>query len=315
MKISSKKAIIIGANGQDGKLLFQLLSDYNYSIIGIDKDGVKTNKTTWKTKVDISNKNQVFSLIKKTKPDEIYYLAAYHFSAQDKRNDIYQELRQSYEINVLAFLNFLESVRLLSPKTKIFYAGSSLLFGNTITKIQTEETPFNPNGTYGLSKASGASLCRLYREKYRVFAAVGIMYNHESEYRTDNFLSMKIIRGAKNIAAGKQQKLIIGDLKARVDWGYAPDYVQAMKLILSLKKADDFIIATGQAHSVLDFVKITFKAFGLDWKKHVKEDKKIISEKRKVLIGDTKKLKLATDWKPSVTFSEMIKKIINNLDK
>ncbi|QQG52625.1 MAG: GDP-mannose 4,6-dehydratase [Candidatus Falkowbacteria bacterium] len=315
MKTAKKKAIIVGASGQDGRLLFELLADSGYSVIGLDKNGIKTNRTAWKSKINISDKHQVFSLIKKFKPDEIYYLAAYHFSSQDKRGDIYQELRQSYEINVLAFLNFLEGVRLFSPKTKIFYAGSSLLFGNPPAKIQTEKTPFNPNSAYSLSKAGGASLCRLYREKYQVFAAMGIMYNHESEYRTDNFLSMKIIRGAKNIAAGKQQQLVVGDLKARVDWGYAPDYVYAMKLILNLKKADDFIIATGQSHSVLDFIKITFKEFGLDWKKYVREDKKIISEKRKVLIGDAGKLKTATGWKPSVSFAEMIKEIINNLDK
>ena len=315
MKTNKKKALIVGVNGQDGKLLFKLLSDFGYAIIGLDKNGLKTNNVIWKNKINISNQNQVFLLIKKFKPDEIYYLAAYHFSSQDKRGDIYQELRQSYEINVLAFLNFLEGIRLFSAKTKIFYAGSSLLFGNAPTKIQTEKTAFKPTGAYGLSKEGGANLCRLYREKYNIFAAVGIMYNHESRYRTDNFLSMKIIRGAKNIAAGKQKELIIGNLKATVDWGYAPDYVLAMKLILNLKKADDFIIATGQAHTVLDFVKITFKNFGLDWKKYVREDKKIIGEKRNVLIGDARKLKMTTGWKPSVSFPKMIEKIINNLDK
>ncbi|MFA6417347.1 MAG: GDP-mannose 4,6-dehydratase [Patescibacteria group bacterium] len=315
MKTANKKAIIVGAGGQDGKLLFKLLSDFGYAIIGLDKNGIKTNNVIWKNRINISNQNQVFSLIKKFKPDEIYYLAAYHFSSQDKRGDIYQELRQSYEINVLAFLNFLEGARLFSAKTKIFYAGSSLLFGNAPTKIQTEKTPFKPTGAYGLSKEGGANLCRLYREKYQVFAAMGIMYNHESQYRTANFLSMKIIKGAKDIVDGKEQKLIVGDLKARVDWGYAPDYVLAMKLILNLKKADDFIIATGQAHSVLDFIKTAFKTFGLDWKKYVREDKKIIGEKRNILIGDSRKLKMATGWKPSVSFSKMIEKIINNLDK
>jgi GDPmannose 4,6-dehydratase len=315
MKTINKKAIIVGASGQDGKLLFELLASSGYSIVGIDRNKITTNNLIWKTKINISDKNQVFFLIKKIKPDEIYYLAAWHFSSQDKRTDVYEELRQSYEINVLAFLNFLEGIRLFSLKTKIFYAGSSLLFGNAKTKIQNENTPFNPNGAYGLSKASGVSLCHLYREKYKVFAAVGIMYNHESQYRTDNFLSMKIIRGAQNIAAGKQKELIIGNLKATVDWGYAPDYARAMNSILNLKTADDFVIATGQAHTVLDFVKITFKNFGLDFKKYVKEDKAIITEKRTILIGDAKKLKTATGWTPSVTFSEMIKKIINDLKK
>jgi GDPmannose 4,6-dehydratase len=303
MKAKNKTALIIGSQGQDGKLLTQLLTGLNYKVIGVDKNGI-----------DIQDRQAVFTLIKKNKPEEIYYLAAFHFSSQDKQDNAYNDLYQSYQINVLALLNFLEGIRLFSPKTKIFYASSSLIFGNSKTKIQNENTPYNPNSAYGITKMNGALLCKLYREKYNIFASVGILYNHESKYRADNFISMKIIKGAINIKSGKQDKLIVGDLSAKVDWGYAPDYVKAMQLILNNKQADDFIIATGKLHTVLDFIKITFKTLGLNYKKYIKENKKIINERKAVLLGDAKKLKAITGWKASVNFSQMIKKIINNLD-
>lgn len=314
MKPQVKTALIIGVNGQDGTILFNYLSGLDYRIIGVGKNNIKTIGIKFNKKLNINRRNDVFDLVKKIKPDEIYYLAAFHHSSQDKNNDFYKEFKKSYEVNVFAFENFLEAIRLYSIKTRIFYASSSLIFGNCRQKKQNEKTPYKPNGLYGLTKMDGMSLCRLYRDKFNVFAASGILYNHESEYRTDDFISMKIIKGAVNIKKGIQKKLEIGDLSAVVDWGYAYDYVRAMRLILNLKRADDFIISTGKSHTVLDFIKESFGYYGLDWRKYVKENKHIIKEKRTVLIGDSTKLKRKTSWKPSVDFSEMIKKIINKLD-
>lgn len=314
MKTKNKKALIIGVNGQDGKIAFNYLSGLGYKIIGVDRGSVKTFKTKWNKKVDITNKNEVFELIKKVKPEDVYYLAAYHHSSQDEKIDFYDDLQLSYEINVLAFINFLEAIRLYSLKTKIFYASSSSIFGNCKDKLQNEKTPYNPNSPYGLTKMEGLMLCRLYREKYNVFAAAGILYNHESEYRTENFISMKIVKSALNIKKGTQDKLVVGNLSAIVDWGYAYDYVRAMKLILSSKTADDFVIATGKSHTVLDFVKITFNYLGLDWKKFIFENKNIIKEKKSVLTGNYKKLRDATNWKPSINFRQMIKKIIDKVN-
>jgi len=314
MKIKNKKALIIGVNGQDGRILFDYLSNLNYRIIGVDKKNIKTVGVKWDKKIDITNKSEVFELIKKIKPSEVYYLAAFHGSAQDKENNFYNDFKLSYEINVFALSNFLEAIRIFSVKTKIFYAGSSLIFGNCKTKKQNEETPYHPDSLYGLTKMDGVSLCKLYRRKFNIFAVSGILYNHESEYRTENFISMKIIKRALDIKRGLKNKLVVGNLSASVDWGYAPDYIKAMKEILNLKKADDFIIATGESHTVLDFVKVTFNYLKLDWKKFVFEDKNIIKEKRVVLVGDSTKLKTVTSWEPSVNFSEMIKKIVNKLD-
>lgn len=314
MKSQAKTALIIGVNGQDGTILFNYLSGFKYRIIGVGENNIKTVGIKLNQKLNISRRKDVFDLVKKIKPDEIYYLAAFHHSSQDKNNDFYEEFKKSYEVNVFAFENFLEAIRLYSIKSKIFYASSSLIFGNCQQKKQNEETPYKPDGLYGMTKMDGMSLCRLYRDKFNVFAASGILYNHESEYRTENFISMKIIKSALNIKKGKQKELIVGDLSASVDWGYAYDYVKAMRLILGLKIADDFIIATGKTHTVLDFVKESFKHCGLDWQKYVKENKNIIKEKKTILIGDSTKLRRETNWEPSVNFSEMIKKIIDKLD-
>ncbi len=314
MKTREKTALIIGVNGQDGTILFNYLSGLKYRIIGVGKNNIKSVGIKLNQKLNINKRNEVFNLVKKIKPDEIYYLAAFHHSSQDKNNDFHEEFKKSYEVNVFAFENFLEAIKLYSPTTKIFYASSSLIFGNCRQKKQTEETLCRPNGLYGITKMDGMSLCRLYREKFNVFASSGILYNHESEYRTENFISMKIIKSAMNIRNGVQKKLVVGDLSAIVDWGYAYDYVKAMNLILNLKTADDFIISTGKTHTVLDFIKIVFNCFNLDWKKYVLEDSSIIKEKKSVLSGNSHKLEQATSWKPSVSFSEMIKKIISKLE-
>lgn len=315
MSKKNKKALIIGVNGQDGKILFDLLLKNNYSIIGIDQKSIRTHKSKWNKRVDITKKNEVWNLIKKNNPEEIYYLAAFHFSSQDKRTDFYNDINQSYQINVFSFLNFLEGIRLFSKKTKIFYASSSLIFGDYQTKKQNELTPRNPNSIYGLTKMDGMSLCNLYREKYSIFASVGILYNHESEYRSNNFVSKKIIECALRIKKGSKEKLVIGNLNAVVDWGYAYDYVKAMRMILKHNKPDDFIISTGKSHTVLDFIKITFKYLNLDWKNYIIENKKIIKRNNGVLIGNNRKIKKNIKWSPDISFKKMILTIINNLNK
>ena len=312
MKTTNKKALIIGASGQDGKILSDFLTQRHYQIIGVDQKENLLSKSK-QINIDINQPRAVFRLIKNTQPREIYYLAAFHHSSQSKAKSPAAELQESYKTNVLSFLNFLEGIRRYSPQTKIFYASSSLIFGNGQKKKQTEKTPYNPTSAYGLTKMDGTLLCQLYREKYGLFAAAGILYNHESSFRSEDFISMKIIKSALRIKNGEQKKLIVGDLKASVDWGYAPDYVRAMYLILNSPSAADFIIATGKAHTVLDFIKIVFNYLGLDWKKYVIEDRGLITPQRRMLIGDSRKLRQTTGWRPSVDFVTMIKTIIGKL--
>ena len=261
----AKKAIIIGVNGQDGKILFDFLVKKNYALIGLDKNNIRVYNYKWSAKVDITSTQSVINLVKKIKPDEIYHLAAIHHSAEEKSLDSSDYIHQSYQINVYSLINFLEAIKTYSPRTKLFYAASSLIFGDAPKILQTENSPLNPNSIYGIDKATGLFLCRLYRQEYGIFAAVGILFNHESAQRSEKFISRKIIQGAIDIKNKKAKELVVGNLQAQADWGYAPDFIEAMHKILQTKMAADFIVATGQPHRVLDFVKIAFGSLDLDW--------------------------------------------------
>lgn len=310
-----KTAIIIGSEGQDGKILFDFLSEKNYKLVGVGRKSVRSKGLKWNRVVDITKVKEVFDLVKKIKPDEIYYLAAFHHSSQDRTQDDLILLNKSYQINFFSVANFLEAVRRFSPQSRLFYAASSLIFGSLAYGKQNEATPFNPDSFYGLSKLDGLLLCRLYRQKYGLFISTGIFYNHESAYRQIKFVSRKIIQGAINIKNKKQNILKIGSLHSEVDWGYAPDYMVAAYKMLQTSFPDEFVVATGKKHSVLDIVKLTFGYFGIDWKRYVIEDSCIISRKRSVPLGDARKLARVTGWKPSVDFKEMIIKIVKQLDK
>lgn len=313
MTMKNKKAIIIGSDGQDGKIAMRLLIKNKYLVLGIDKSSFNTEGIDWKEMVDIRDKNQVFNLISSINPDEIYYLAAFNQSSEDKKISDGELFKRSYDINVFALLNFLEAIKRFSPKTKLFYASSSMIFGNTKDGLVNENTPFAPDTPYGITKLDGMMICRYFRDNYNVFASSGILFNHESEFREEKFLSRKIIQGAINIKRGLQKELILGNLGAEVDWGYAYDYVEAMRAILDLGTADDFIIASGKKHSVSEFAKEAFLCLGLHWKEYVKEDKNILTRKRNAIYGSIKKLQKATGWKPKVGFREMIMKIITKL--
>lgn len=308
-----KSALVVGCDGQDGRIAVKLLDEKGYHVLGISKTPEKTSSPRGfkRVAVDITSFNEVSRLIKKERPEEIYYLAAFHHSSQDKKIDNISLLTKSFRVNVLSLLNFLEAVRLFSPSSKLFYASSSLIFGEAKAAAQNEETKFNPETIYGITKADGIFLCRMYRKQYGVFAATGILYNHESTFRKEKFLSQKIVTTALRIKKGKSKSLVLGDLKAEVDWGYAPDYVRAMYKILQLEEPDDFVIATGKKHSVLYFAQTVFNMLGLDWKKYVKEESEILTRKRASLVGDARKLRASTGWEPKTSFEEMVKILIN----
>ncbi len=305
-----KIALIIGCEGQDGRLIRELLLSQGYAVLGLARGIVHSVNVAWDRPVDIFKQEIVLDLMKTVSFDEIYYLAAHHQSSQDPSQDNTFLFKQSHAVNVEGLLNFLEAIRLRAPKAHLFYAASSLLFANTTTNIQDEQTPFAPDSIYGMTKLNGLLLCRYYRQQYGVFASTGILYNHESPYRAANFISTKIVQAAVKIKQGKQEGLVVGDLNASIDWGYAPDYVKAMQQILSAPEGDEFIIATGQKHCVRDFVQIAFDCVGLDWKKYVKEDIGIMTRKRKSLVGNSQKLMDATGWRPSVDFKGMIKLLV-----
>lgn len=302
-----KKCVIVGSSGQDGTILLSALSKMNYGIIGIEWDRVDCiNTDIVLKKIDISRREDVIGLIDIYKPDEIYYLAAYHQSSEDKAIDNITLLEKSIEVNIVGLGNFLEAMRIHVPKSRLFYASSSHIFKGTKSEFQDEKTAINPTCIYGITKASGLFICRHYRTNYGTFASTGILYNHESRYRSNNFVSMKIINGAINIKNGLQNKLQLGDLDAEVDWGFAPDYVDAMIKILNIEKSDDFIIASGEKHSVREFVQIAFELLGLDWRNYVDQDSAIVTKQKVALVGRSDKLRTETGWEPSVNFREMI---------
>lgn len=311
-----KRAIIVGAGGQDGRLLHELLKEYNYDILGIARGRTYCDRPNGNSEpIDISDGGAVQDVVGAFQPEEIYYLAAFHHSSQDTAIAEQELFRRSFDVHVAYLIHFLEAIRRVSPRTRLFYAASSHIFGETLDGLQDERTPVNPGCIYGITKAAGLFTCRYYREKYGVFASVGIMYNHESIYREAKFVSRKIIKSAVDIKANRQEKLILGDLDAVIDWGYAPDYVKAMHGMLNIDHPDDFIVATGLRHTVRDFVQEAFGYLGLDWTRYVVEQKGIITKKNSQRIGCPAKIKQVIGWEPLTEFGEMIRLLLIEEEK
>jgi GDPmannose 4,6-dehydratase len=307
-----KKAIIIGSRGQDGRLLTDLLLAGGYAVLGIDRGETSLSGAPAEPypPVDILDRAAVAQTITRFRPDELYFFAAYHHSSEDRLDADAELFRASYAIHVEAYINVLEAVKNASPTTRIFYAASSHIFKGTAADRQDERTPIHPLCVYGITKTAGYFTGRFYRNAHNLFVANGILYNHESSLRQDKFVSMKIIRGAARIKNGRQDKIVLGDLNAEIDWGYAPDYVDAFHRILNSDRPDDFIVATGVKHRVRDFVSIAFNALGLDWTKHVEERPSLITKQNVTLVGSPAKLMAVTGWKPSVDFTGMIKLLL-----
>ncbi len=263
-----------------------------------------------RTDFEITNPNSARTLLGQG-IDNIYYLAAHQHSSQDSaRPDHWDLFKKSQEVHVEGLFHFLEAIRTLSPTTRLFYAASSLVFGAPARDPQDESTPLNPTCIYGITKACGVNLCRHFRQTHRVFASAGILFNHESPLRERKYVIPKIIQTAVSIARGSDEKLQLGDLGARIDWGYAPDYVDAMHRILSLDHPDDFVIASGETHSVQEVVEAAFSHLNLDWRAHVVESPGILTRRRSSLRGDPSKLHQQTGWRPSVDFPTLISRLV-----
>jgi GDPmannose 4,6-dehydratase len=306
-----KRAVIVGCQGQDGRLLHEYLVKKKYQIIGIDINYIKASYNYSEQPIDITNENQIARLIRTSRPNEVYHLAAFHHSSEDDIHNKNVELfQQSFRINTFSLIYFLEAILKHSPKTRLFYASSSHVFGDNESVIDDENSNINPSSIYGITKAAGLFICRYYRKEYSLFASCGILYNHESSYRTDNFISKKIIKGAIKIKEKQQDEIVLGDIHAEIDWGYAPDYIDAMYKILHLKYPDDFIIATGKKHKVSEFAEIAFKYLGLEWHHYVEEDKNILTRKNIPRVGNPEKLMLKTGWRSTIDFKEMIKVLL-----
>jgi GDPmannose 4,6-dehydratase len=307
-----KVAMIVGAAGQDGRLLADMLARKSYSVIRVTRNRLAGPDAKADGPFDVLNRTGVIEAMRAFQPDELYYLAAYHHSAQDNiLLDSRQLWERSFSVHVDGWLNCLEAIVDCMPSCRAFYAASSLVFGEPPCMPQNEETPLNPRCVYGITKLAGLHSARFYRHRHGLFASAGILYNHESPLRKETFLSKKIISGLLRVKNGEQDAITLGDLSVAVDWGYAPDYVDAMHRILQLGKPDDFVIATGETHQVSQFAGIVCDVLGLDVSMVVREDRSILARRVSQLIGDAGKLRTATGWRPSVTFREMILELLH----
>jgi GDPmannose 4,6-dehydratase len=302
------RALIVGHTGQDGAYLSRLLTEKGYAVMGLSRAGLVEDLAAAAVPCSVEAYNDVSSVIQSRQPSEVYYLAAVHQSSADARSAEGSLLQRSLDINVKALVHFLEAIRLHSPRTRLFYAASSHIFGDPLSDPQNEDTPLNPVCIYGISKTAGVHACHYYRDVHGVFASVGIFYNHESPLRDSRYVSQKIVRSAIAIKLGIEKELVLGSLESRIDWGYAPDYVDAAWRVLQLAKPGDYVISSGESHTVREFVEGVFDNLGLDWQRYVKLNPALITKKPKErLRGDIRKITGATGWFPATGFNELIR--------
>lgn len=314
-----KKAFITGINGQDGSYLSELLLKKGYKVYGIvRRNSYLENQTTRLDDIskkleltygDVLDETSLEKIIRSIKPDEIYNLAA-----QSHVRISFEIPKFTTETNALGVLNMLEVIRKNSKNSKFYQASSSEMFGISVDSdgFQRETTRFDPNSPYGCSKVFGYNLVRFYRRAYKIFACNGILFNHESPRRGANFVTNKIVKAAVKIKLNLEKKLYLGNLDAYRDWGHSKDYVDAMYKILNYSKPEDFVIATGQTHSIRDFCKITFQKLGLNYKDYVVQKEKYFRPSEvKYLRGDSKKAKKLLKWKPKYTLDKLIDEMIN----
>ncbi len=308
-----KTSLVVGAGGQDGTLLCELLRRRGDTVVGIDsRQASSVEGIIWES-TDILQRDQVSSLVQKTRPAECYYLAAFHHSAEDTEllSGSSVLFEKSYAVHVQGLIYFLDAIAQASPETRLFYAASSHVFGSPAVQPQDESTPMNPENVYGITKAAGIHCCRFFRKEHNLFASAGFLYNHESHLRPPAFLSPKIVRGVLAFKADPSKRIVLGDPSATVDWGYAPDYVEAMTRILGHVGPDDFIVATGEPHTVGEFLQTACELAGVDWRQCATTKPDLLKKKSAVLIGDSTKLRRLTGWQPSVTFCQMIEKLLD----
>lgn len=303
-----KTSLVIGASGQDGTLLSELLAQRGDRVIGVSRGQTRGRPGESWEPVDLLDPGQVLALIEKTRPAECYYLPAFHHSAEDAglRTGDPSLFERSHAVHVRGLLHFLHAIARVSPPTRLFYAASSHVFGAPAVQPQDESTPLNPENVYGITKTMGIHCCRHFRRELGVFAVAGILYNHESPLRPVKFLSQKIVRGVLAFQNDPAQKLVLGDLNAVVDWGYAGDYAAAMTRILAHPEPEDFVVATGEPRTVLEFLQTACELAGVDWRECAVTNPGLLRKKPTLLVGNSARLRKLTGWEPRVSFRQMI---------
>jgi len=311
------RALITGINGMDGSHLADLLLEKGYEVFGMERRCSSPNRTNTKHlegKItflhgDLTDQNSLFRCIKESNPDEVYNLASQSFVAES-----WNTPEQTSDVTGLGVLRMLEAIREYGKSIKFYQASSSEMFGRMVENPAKEDTPFYPRSPYGVSKLYGHWITKNYRESYDMFTTSGILFNHESERRGIEFVTRKITDGVARIHLGLQDKIILGNLDAKRDWGYAPDYVEAMWLMLQQDKPRDYVIATGKTHSIREFLDAAFQHVGItDWEKYVGQDPRFMRPAEvDVLRGNSQLADICLGWKPKTSFEELVEKMVGS---
>ena len=317
-----KKALITGITGQDGSYLAELLLSKGYEVHGIIRrastfnterlDHLYQDPHVHGVRLflhygDLSDSVNLVKLLYELKPDEIYHLAA-----QTHVRVSFDIPEYTADITGVGTIRILEAIRETGLQTRFYQASSSEMFGKVAEIPQCETTPFHPRSPYGVAKVFAYWATVNYRESYNLFAANGILFNHESPRRGETFVTRKITRAVAYIKAGLQDKLFLGNLDSKRDWGYAKEYVEAMWLMLQQEKPDDYVIATGETHTIQEFCEVAFSRAGLDWQKHVEFDKRYLRPAEvDILIGNAAKAKHVLNWEPKVKFKELVQLMVD----
>ena len=313
MTQKSRKAIIAGIAGQDGSYLAELLVKKGYKVLGFLKKGEDTSNLANVAKeviledTELVRKDDIIRWTRLFGPDEVYNFAAMSFIPMS-----WDDPYGAFQANTLLVAAFLEVVKDHCRYARFYQASSSEIFGDPPESPQDENTPHNPVTPYGVSKLAAHLIAGLYRRRYGMFVACGILYNHESPRRPDWFVTQKIARAAAEIAAGRREKLSLGSLDAWRDWGYAGDFVRGIWMILQHDHPDDYVMATGKTHSIREFLEVAFSHVGLRWEEYVESDPGLV---RKIdvgqLIGNPSRARERLGWKPEVSFEELVRMMVD----
>jgi len=310
-----RKALISGITGMDGSHLAELLLNKGYKVYGIARR--TSTPILWRIEhildkielisADICDLASLIDVFKQVKPDEVYHLAAMSFVKTSWEQPLYTS-----DCTGLGTTRILEAARNVSPNAKIYNAASSEMFGKVVESPQNENTPFHPRSPYGVAKAYGYYMTRVYRESYNMFCCSGILFNHESERRGIEFVTRKITDSVARIKLGLLDKLKLGNLDAKRDWGYAKDYVRAMYMMLQNDKPVDYVVATGETHTVREFCALAFEHVGLDYRNYTTFDPQFSRPADvEILQGDYTKIRTELGWKPEVSFKELIQIMVD----
>ena len=315
-----KRALITGISGQDGSYLSEFLLEKNYEVHGIIRRVALEDEThrLWRIR-DIRDKLNLHSgslesfpslakIIDKVQPDEIYHLAAQSYVANSFEDEF-----STINTNVNGTHYMLASMKEFSPKSKFYFAGSSEMFGKTVETPQNEKTRFYPRSAYGISKVTGFEFTRNYREAYNLFTSTGILFNHESPRRGFEFVTRKISLAVAKIKNNLQKELKLGNLEAKRDWGHARDYIEAMWLMLQQKDPEDYVIGTGEQHSVKEFLEIAFGHVNLNYQDYVKIDEAFFRPAEvETLLADSSNSKKKLKWSPKINFENLVKEMVES---